>query len=64
MPVDERTKKIVTDGLTPGGWGYPKVAGKCPACGSESLFLASGGYVTCAVIPCKNPCAAADLLLA
>jgi len=34
---------------------HPPVRGRCPSCGSESLFLGSGGYVTCSVIGCKNP---------
>jgi len=41
---------------------HPKVQGKCPSCGAESLFLGSGGYVTCSVIGCKAPGAATDLL--
>lgn len=40
--------------------GWPQVQGACPACGSRSLFLASGGYVTCAIIRCPNPTAVAD----
>lgn len=43
---------------------HPDVAGRCPACGSNgTLFLGSGGYVTCSVSYCPNPSAAADLLL-
>ena len=41
----------------------PVVKGKCPACGMASLFLAAGGYVTCASLSCKDPCAAGELLL-
>lgn len=41
---------------------FRKVQGKCPSCGSESLFLADGGYVTCSIIGCDDPCAANDLL--
>lgn len=40
----------------------PIVRGTCPACGIKSLFLASGGYVTCANLDCPNPGAASDLL--
>ena len=40
----------------------PIVRGTCPACGIKSLFLASGGYVTCANLGCPNPGAASDLL--
>src|SRR5690606_12081447 len=33
-----------------------------PACGHRSLFLGSGGYITCSIRECRNPTAAADLL--
>lgn len=39
-----------------------KVQGRCPACGSESLFLGKNGYVTCGVLGCKDPCAADKVL--
>ena len=38
------------------------VAGTCPACGSQSLFLGSGGHVTCRIDKCPNPCAADEIL--
>lgn len=38
------------------------VQGRCPACGGSSLFLGSGGHVTCSRIHCSNPCAADELL--
>jgi len=38
------------------------VQGRCPACRGASLFLGSGGHVTCARLGCPNPCAADDLL--
>ncbi|MFB6665997.1 hypothetical protein [Streptomyces parvus] len=38
--------------------GFPTVQGHCPACDSTSLFLGSGGYVTCARIDCPQPDAA------
>lgn len=41
---------------------HPTVAGYCPACGGESLFLGSGGFVTCSRLDCADPGAAADLL--
>lgn len=41
---------------------YPKVQGVCPACKSHSLFLGAGGYVTCAVLSCADPCAANEVL--
>jgi hypothetical protein len=27
----------------------------CPNCGSRSLFIGSGGHLTCAVLRCTNP---------
>ncbi|MCW8219430.1 DUF6085 family protein [Streptomyces griseolus] len=42
--------------------GFPTVQGHCPACGRSSLFLGSGGYVTCARIDCPEPDAASTLL--
>lgn len=41
---------------------WPKVQGRCPACGRDSLFLGSGGYVTCSIIGCSKPDAATDVL--
>ena len=41
---------------------FPKVQGRCPACGSNSLFLGDGGYVTCSVLGCPDPCAASNVL--
>lgn len=43
---------------------HPRVRGRCPSCGSETLFLGSNGYVTCSVLGCKEPGAATDLLSA
>ncbi|MFF9639414.1 DUF6085 family protein [Streptomyces bacillaris] len=41
---------------------FPTVQGRCPSCGAISLFLGSGGYVTCARIECPEPDAASSLL--
>lgn len=41
---------------------FPTVQGRCPACGWTSLFLGSGGYVTCARAECPQPDAASTLL--
>ncbi len=38
------------------------VQGKCPACGCHTLFIASGGYITCSRYTCPNPTALADIL--
>lgn len=51
---------VVTAGT---GAGWPLVRGRCPSCGAASLFLASGGYVTCGIIRCPNPTAVSDALL-
>jgi hypothetical protein len=44
--------------------GFPVVRGYCPSCGRSSLFLGSGGYVTCAMHTCRDPGSASDLLFA
>jgi hypothetical protein len=44
------------------GVGFPRVAGRCPACRGSSLFLAEAGHVTCSRLDCPDPCAADDLL--
>lgn len=41
---------------------HPLVQGRCPSCNGSSLFLGSGGYVTCSRLDCPNPTAADDLL--
>lgn len=41
---------------------HPEIQGYCPACGGTSLFLGSGGHVTCARLGCLNPSAADQLL--
>lgn len=53
---------VAHDDLPEGAWGYPKVQGNCPACSFGSLFLASGGYVTCANLACLDPTAVSDQL--
>lgn len=40
--------------------GFPKVQGRCPACGLSSLFLGNGGYVTCGNLSCPDPAAASS----
>jgi len=39
-----------------------RVAGYCPACGGESLFLGNGGHATCSRLDCLDPCAADKIL--
>jgi hypothetical protein len=42
--------------------GFPDVQGRCPACGGSSLFVGSGGYITCSRLECPEPDAATTLL--
>jgi hypothetical protein len=62
------SESITTTGLTAhplrSAAGYPRVQGRCPACSLGSLFLASGGYVTCASLDCTDPMRASGLLRA
>jgi hypothetical protein len=51
-----------TEPATPRDTPYTDVRGRCPACGSTSLFLAAGGYITCALAECPEPDAASILL--
>ena len=46
----------------PEGWGQ-RVAGRCPSCGTSSLFVAAGQHITCGLIECPNPTKVADFLL-
>lgn len=39
-----------------------RVAGHCPMGCGQTLFLGEGGHVTCASLPCPNPCLVDDLL--
>lgn len=39
------------------------VAGYCPMGCGQTLFLGSGGFVTCSWVKCPRPDAAADILL-
>lgn len=42
--------------------GLPLVRGNCPACKHASLFLGTGGYVTCSNADCPEPDAATTIL--
>lgn len=57
--VAEPLTEIVQSGV---GEGWPRVEGKCPGCGSASLFVGLGGYVTCSRLDCPSPCAASVAL--
>lgn len=32
-----------------------KITTPCPSCGWESLFIGTGGHITCSVLECKDP---------
>lgn len=55
-----RTSRTTPD--NPTGSAFPDVRGRCPACRGESLFVGSGGYITCARRECPEPDAASTLL--
>lgn len=38
-----------------GSEAQPKVADRCPACGHTSLFIGSGGWLTCGWLGCREP---------
>lgn len=38
------------------------VRGRCPLCRTETLFLGSGGFVTCSMADCPDPEAPSRLL--
>lgn len=60
------THEVNTVGLEPHSArpaaSMPIVRGRCPACNLTSLFLASGGFVTCASLSCPDPSSAYDVL--
>lgn len=35
--------------------GRVAIANRCPACGHRSLFLGSGGWLTCGWLECRSP---------
>lgn len=39
-----------------------RITTPCPACGSSSLIVGSGGYLTCGSLECKDPTAADETL--
>jgi hypothetical protein len=41
---------------------FPSVQGRCPACGNSTLFVGTGGWITCSLDVCPNPSAADELL--
>lgn len=34
---------------------HTKIANRCPACGHDTLFIGSGGWLTCSWLSCRNP---------
>jgi hypothetical protein len=61
-PVDWARHYADQRATAPAAASHPLIQGRCPACRGASLFLGSGGYVTCARLDCPDPCAADDLL--
>ena len=61
MTPQDRVQKIVADLLAvdPGhGWrgaAAGRISTPCPACRSGSLFVGSGGHLTCSVLGCPEP---------
>jgi len=46
------------------GWkGRPaeRISTPCPACGHETLFVGSGGHLTCSYLPCPEPGLASEI---
>ncbi|MFF1284395.1 hypothetical protein ACFVY4_27085 [Streptomyces sp. NPDC058299] len=56
------TRTALPSSTAPLAAGLPLVKGICPACGHPSLFLGSGGYVTCSAAECREPDAASTVL--
>lgn len=42
-------------GLTNQPTNDDRIMTRCPSCGASSLFVGSGGHLTCSVIGCKEP---------
>lgn len=60
--LDAAASRATPASTAPLAAGLPLVRGHCPACGRQSLFLGSGGHVTCSTIDCRNPSAADEVL--
>lgn len=65
-PKPEPREETLPCGLLPddplprkqGPWGsepQPRISDECPSCGSRSIFIGSGGWLTCAILGCKSP---------
>lgn len=39
-----------------------KVVGRCPMGCGETLFVGSGGHITCSFVECPNPTAAGEII--
>lgn len=40
-----------------------QIVGHCPACGGTTLFIGTGGHITCSLISCPRPTAVDELLV-
>ncbi|GHB55812.1 hypothetical protein GCM10010331_49590 [Streptomyces xanthochromogenes] len=60
--LEQRVDSTRTTLDNPSTSAFPAVQGRCPACRGASLFVGSGGYITCARLECPEPDAATTLL--
>ncbi|WP_460071110.1 DUF6085 family protein [Streptomyces sp. YKOK-I1] len=56
------TEPTLPRSTAPAAAAHPLVQGRCPACGGSSLFLGSGGYITCSRLDCPQPDAATEVI--
>jgi hypothetical protein len=60
---DRKTPRAGSEDQAESGVGnFPKVAGRCPNCRRESLYLGAGGHVTCSFLGCGAPTLADEVL--
>lgn len=65
MSIDQTAAKLLLDVIQqaeeapgPGPFGsarQPRIEDRCPTCGLGSLFIGTGGHLTCASLRCENP---------
>jgi len=63
--VDQEVAHVLVEAIgqaeeapKPGPFGsacQPRIEDRCPACGRGSLFIGTGGHLTCASLKCPNP---------
>ena len=65
LTVDQQSAHVLVEAIRqaeeaskPGPFGsarQPRIEDRCPACGVRSLFIGTGGHLTCANLRCANP---------